>query len=344
MRLFTLGAVSALNSLSRHLLLTLVLAGTPFSALVEAQSTPQVQFQMGYRTTSSMLAPLLVKFHATFPPEYRVQWDFGDGQRAVGPQVDHTYYQAGTYTVQAQMLDAQGRVVSRSGGQIEVRSNGPEKTQLTILIGRGQVRLSAVDSVLYSPTTPKLLLNGREVGSAAVPLRAGQHLAAVRGTMQDGRSMEKRINFSSVALSEPSPAFESEVLRLTNRARARGWNCATLREGGPALPPLTQNSALDVAALAQSAGMALFGYFDHTSTLDGSTPSRRVQAAGMNPQVSAENIAAGQATPTEVVDAWLRSPGHCKNIMGDFSQIGISYVKRSGTTYLNYWTQVFAKP
>ncbi|PJI51521.1 hypothetical protein CTI14_58765, partial [Methylobacterium radiotolerans] len=54
--------------------------------------------------------------------------------------------------------------------------------------------------------------------------------------------------------------------------------------------------------------MALAGYFAHESALDGSTPLRRAQATGARFQVVAENIAAGQETPQEVVTGWLRSP------------------------------------
>jgi uncharacterized protein YkwD len=69
-----------------------------------------------------------------------------------------------------------------------------------------------------------------------------------------------------------------------------------------------------------------------------------VQVTGLRVRASGENIAGGQQTPQEVVDAWLRSPGHCRNIMGDFTHLGVSYVNRPGTTYVNYWTQVFATP
>ena len=47
----------------------------------------------------------------------------------------------------------------------------------------------------------------------------------------------QELTFTLAPLGGSDP-FEAEVLRLTNRARAQGWNCATLRTGGPALPPL----------------------------------------------------------------------------------------------------------
>lgn len=324
----------------RVLALAALALPAPLPAL--AQGAADIPFRIGYTASSELTAPLLVTFQATLPSSYRVDWAFGDGGTASGPRVKYTYFRAGTYTMQARLLDGSGRVVSRAEAVIEVRSGGPERGALTILLGQGQVRLSAAESVLYTPRAPQLLLNGREVGERATALPLGTHQASALVTLQDGRQQERRVTFTTAPFSG-SPVFESEVLRLTNRARARGWNCATLREGGPGLPPLTQNATLNTAALAQSAGMALGGYFDHVSGLDGSTPLRRVLAAGLTPRAVAENIAAGQETPAEVVDGWLRSPGHCRNIMADFTLIGLSFVSRPGTPYVRYWTQVFAR-
>lgn len=50
---------------------------------------------------------------------------------------------------------------------------------------------------------------------------------------------------------------------------------------------------------------------------------------------AAENVASGYA-PSAVVNAWMNSPGHRANILGDFTTIGIGYVN-------GYATQVFAK-
>lgn len=54
-----------------------------------------------------------------------------------------------------------------------------------------------------------------------------------------------------------------------------------------------------------------------------------------------ENIAAGQATPEEVVDSWMASEGHRNNIMnGQFKHMAIGYYE-SGSGYTYYWVQVF---
>ncbi|MDL2345006.1 CAP domain-containing protein, partial [Deinococcus sp. MIMF12] len=184
--------------------------------------------------------------------------------------------------------------------------------------------------------------DGRAADAGPLPVTAGEHRAGVR-LPGEGGELTRGVTFRMAPFSRSVP-FEAEVLRLTNQARARGWNCATLREGGQSLPPLKRHPELEVAALAQSAGMALHGYFDHRSALDGSTPGERVQATGLRVAGSAENIAGGQDTPQAVVDAWLRSPGHCRNLMGDYTHLGVAHAEKADTRYRHFWTQVFGTP
>lgn len=311
-------------------------------AVLGACAAQPVTFRVNFSMSETRRAPLTVTFRAEAPAEYRVVWSFGDGQEGEGSATAHTYYQPGTYRVHAQLLDERGRVRSTATGNIEVRTNGPERAELVVLLGRGEVRLSAAGSVIYRPATPRFSLDGRPVDGGPIPLDAGEYRAGVRLPGESG-VLTQGVTFQMAPFSVSAP-FETEVLRLTNQARARGWNCATLREGGRSLPPLKRHPRLEVAALAQSAGMALHGYFDHRSTLDGSTPATRVQATGLRVEASAENIAGGQTTPQAVVDAWLRSPGHCRNIMGDFTHLGVAHVERPETRYRHFWTQVFATP
>jgi uncharacterized protein YkwD len=58
----------------------------------------------------------------------------------------------------------------------------------------------------------------------------------------------------------------------------------------------------------------------------------------------AENVGAsmGHADPEkEVVQGWLNSPGHLKNIKGDFELTGIGVARKENQTY--YFTQIFLK-
>lgn len=55
----------------------------------------------------------------------------------------------------------------------------------------------------------------------------------------------------------------------------------------------------------------------------------------------AENVAYGARTAEQVVDMWLNSPGHRKNIEGNYNLTGIGAIKgKDGTSY---YTQIFIR-
>lgn len=54
-----------------------------------------------------------------------------------------------------------------------------------------------------------------------------------------------------------------------------------------------------------------------------------------------ENVAYGQQSAKDVMEAWLNSSGHRANIEGDFTHIGIGVVKNESGIY--YFTQIFLK-
>ncbi len=136
-------------------------------------------------------------------------------------------------------------------------------------------------------------------------------------------------------------AFEWRVLELTNQNRAAGASCDADRFG-PA-PALEMDDVIREAARGHSRDMGQQAYFEHDS-LDGRTFADRMTMVGfMGPSPWGENIAAGQSTPEEVVQGWMESPGHCRNIMNpDYRTIGIGYAEVDGSPFGRYWTQDFA--
>lgn len=66
-----------------------------------------------------------------------------------------------------------------------------------------------------------------------------------------------------------------------------------------------------------------------------------ITRAGGRMSASAENVAYGNLTAREVVQGWLRSPGHKKNIEGNYAFTGIgTYTDRRGVVY---FTQIFLR-
>jgi uncharacterized protein YkwD len=145
-------------------------------------------------------------------------------------------------------------------------------------------------------------------------------------------------------LPDPPPdawlAFEAEVTTRVNALRAAGGVCGTSDVFPPA-GPLRVDARLIDAARAHGRDMATQDYFAHES-LDGRTPFDRMDDAGYTAFAAAENLAAGQRTPAEVVEGWRTSPGHCRNLYdGDLNEVGVGYIFDAASTYQHYWVQNF---
>lgn len=133
--------------------------------------------------------------------------------------------------------------------------------------------------------------------------------------------------------------FEEDVLVIVNEVRAQGASC-----GGQSFAsagPLSMNPALRCAARVHSKDMADRVFFDHINP-DGQDPFVRMEMAGYSYFTAGENIAAGQSTPSEVMQGWMDSPGHCRNIMNpDFAEIGVGTFEANSGSYRYLWTQTF---
>ena len=102
--------------------------------------------------------------------------------------------------------------------------------------------------------------------------------------------------------------------------------------------PVEVDADLIVASLRQSDFMADTGTFSHIGR-GGSTFVARARAAGYTAPAG-ENIAWGYATATEVMDAWMASPAHRRNILNcDARAIGTGV--RHAADGTPYFTQVF---
>jgi uncharacterized protein YkwD len=134
------------------------------------------------------------------------------------------------------------------------------------------------------------------------------------------------------------------MLAAVNAHRRAGASCGS-RGNFPAAPELTWNDPLTQAAVGHSDDMVAHNFFSHTGST-GSSAGDRITAAGYVWRTAGENIAAGQTSVAQVVDGWMKSDGHCANIMNAaYRDIGAACVAgNAGTTYGTYWTQNFAAP
>ncbi len=186
-------------------------------------------------------------------------------------------------------------------------------------------------NVMYAPVQQKVQTQKPVQQPVQKPVQqpAKEKVTTQKPTTQPTQSNNTTTN--KPATSQPTQtsssvsAYEKKVVELTNAERAK-----------QGLAPLTLDTALSKVARAKSQDMKDNNYFDHNSPTYGS-PFDMMKSFGISYTSAGENIAMGQKTPEEVVQAWMDSPGHRENIMNaSFTHIGVGYVA-SG----NYWTQQF---
>jgi uncharacterized protein YkwD len=144
------------------------------------------------------------------------------------------------------------------------------------------------------------------------------------------KATAKKVTVTVAAPARPADTtayFEDQVTILVNNERAQ-HGCG----------PVHTDERLRAAARAYSVDMATRGYFSHTGA-DGSIFTQRDSRAGY-PSAIGENIAWGQATPGDVMYAWMNSEGHRANILNcQAAALGVGLGWAANGT--PYWTQEF---
>lgn len=154
-------------------------------------------------------------------------------------------------------------------------------------------------------------------------------------TMEDGStSMKPAIELATIA--EPTPhAVGDDIVQhlyqLINQVREQ--------YGKGMLHP---NGQLQQAAQYHSDYMANHHCFDHQCSGEAHFKSR-ILATGYRPGPCAENIGLGQRSAQQVVNRWMNSPGHRRNLLGNYVDMGCGYAYRHDTGK-SYWTFDAASP
>lgn len=127
----------------------------------------------------------------------------------------------------------------------------------------------------------------------------------------------------------------SKMLSLVNKARRSGHYCGK-KWYGPA-GDLKWNDQLAAAAKIHSTDMSENNFISHKGS-NGQFVGDRIYTQRYFWTDCAENLAYGILYEDDVVKEWLKSPGHCENIMNPV------YTDMGAWPIGKYWTQVFAKP
>ncbi len=124
----------------------------------------------------------------------------------------------------------------------------------------------------------------------------------------------------------PTDPVIQEFVRLVN-AKRRSIGCAELK----------WDSKVAAIAVDHTADMVSRHFFSHTNP-DEKGPSERLQESRLGFSSAAENLVRGAKTAREAFDAWLRSPGHRRNMLDNrFTRHGVGRVE-------DRWTHVLIRP
>jgi uncharacterized protein YkwD len=151
---------------------------------------------------------------------------------------------------------------------------------------------------------------------------------------------------TALLMSSPLPAQDPATPPASGSAKAdpvllelvQAHNEERAREK---LPPLKLEPRLEEAAKVHAKDMADHDSMSHDGS-DGSKPRERVIRAGYHYLTTGENVARGYRDVKTVMQSWMDSPPHKKNVLGDFTEIGlaVAYDKEGQP----HWCVEFGKP
>lgn len=169
----------------------------------------------------------------------------------------------------------------------------------------------------------KLSLKTGFVAVVAGIVVLGSHIEAA-----NAYEMQAEQNVVLLEQNENTQNYAQRVLDLVNIER---------RKAG-IKPLVLSDELMRVAAVRSQEVTKVFSHTRPDGTPFSSIVSRHGRRIG-------ENIGGGYQTPEEVVDGWMHSEGHRKNILHpDFTELGVGYTYEENSQYKHYWVQIFRRP
>ena len=99
------------------------------------------------------------------------------------------------------------------------------------------------------------------------------------------------------------------------------------------LGELRINDKLNTSAQLKANDMKEFDYWAHVNP-NGTEPWYFFDLAGYEYEKAGEVLARNYDTPAETIAAWIASPAHYKELMGDYTEVGLGQVSYDGTTVI----------
>lgn len=239
-----------------------------------------------------------------------------------------------------------GKAVKTYSVEIEVKNNTPKITFTKAENGKYTAKITVPkNTTVYYTTngkTPSKSTGKKLAATKSITVKGGTKIKAIAvrsgwknssviaKTAPTASSSDSTNNSTSTSALTTEETYMNEVLRLVNIEREKNG-----------LSSLVLDDKLNKAAKVRSDEIS--SYYDHVRP-DGSSCFTAFREAGASYTSAAENIAAGQKTPEDVVSAWMSSTGHRKNILtASFKKMGIgyTYARNGDKGYSDFWAQLF---
>lgn len=218
--------------------------------------------------------------------------------------------------VPAEPVRAAGATVSYSytglptvGTKVSVQVKGSylKKAKVSYLWYRNGGRISGANGASYKVASRDV---GRKITVKVVVTRTGY------------RTLTRSHSYgTALAVAAPTTRQAKDVLAATNKYRASKKK-----------PALAYSKDLEAAARRSAKQQAAKHSMFHSNY------SAWIRSGWW---AAAENVAMGYDSGKKVTDAWWRSSGHQKNMLGNYNTVGVGFATaKDGTVY---WAQVFAR-
>lgn len=129
-------------------------------------------------------------------------------------------------------------------------------------------------------------------------------------------------------LSLFASSLEKDILRYTNEFRQSKGKSILIMEN-------VVNAQAEKHAINMAKGKTPFGHQGFKDRV------RAIKSETGFISAAAENVAYGNMSAKEVVQGWINSPTHRKNLLGNYTHIGIGVAKNKNGRL--YFTQLFVK-
>lgn len=162
----------------------------------------------------------------------------------------------------------------------------------------------------------------------------GALLGTTVAASMEGIDQPARVDAQAVRFSPPPPP-PTTVVTSHQRSLDAMLDAINVARVAAGVAPVQRHPLVELAAQGHADEMAARRQMTHSGS-DGSDAGDRLLAVGFAWSGWAENVGAGFVDPAVLVQSWMASSAHRRNMLGDYAFIGVGVATSSDG--VQYWT------